>query len=70
LEGKPVTQKRDYYHPLTADELAKAKLFKISAEIDLELYRMFKAECGARGLKMKEEIAKAIANHLKMLEKS
>lgn len=65
-----MTQKRDYYHPLTADELAKAKLFKISAEIDLELYRMFKAECGARGLKMKEEIAKAIANHLKMLEKS
>jgi len=65
-----MTEKRNYYHPLTADELAKAKLFKVSAEIDLDLHRKFKAECSARGLKMKEEIAKAIANHLKLLENS
>jgi len=65
-----MAHKREYNHPLTADELEQVNLFKVSAEIDLELHRKFKAECAARGLKMKEEIAKAIANHLKLLENS
>lgn len=54
--------------PLTAAELEEHKLFKISAEIKLSLYREFKAECGMQGLRMKHEIEKAIENHLRLLK--
>lgn len=55
-----MTQKKDSTHPITAKGLAEKDLFKISAEIDIDLYREFKSLCAEKGLKMKEQIQDAV----------
>lgn len=65
-----MSQKKEYTQPKTAKELEEAGLFKMSAEINLQLYRDFQAACKSRGMIVKHQVELAIRNHLKQLQKS
>lgn len=63
-----MTQKKEYAQPKTSAELQAAGLFKMSAEIDLQLYREFQAECKRQGLIVKHQVQQAIQAQLKLLQ--
>ncbi|WP_312354488.1 hypothetical protein [Pantoea vagans] len=67
MTNKKPTEKAQ---PKTSAELRDAGLFKISAEIDLELYKAFKNTCTDHGLKVKNQIELAMRRHLEYLAKS
>lgn len=63
-----MTQKKEYSQPKTSAELQQHGLFKMSAEIDLQLYRDFQAECKRQGLIVKHQVQQAIQSQLKLLQ--
>lgn len=63
-----MTDKTDKPQPTTAAELREAGLFKISAQIDIELYKAFKNACTNHGLKVKSQIEVAMLRHLHLLD--
>jgi hypothetical protein len=63
-----MSQKKEYTQPKTAKELEEAGLFKMSAEINLQLYREFQAECKRQGLIVKHQVQQAIQAQLKLLQ--
>lgn len=69
LEDRNMSQKKETTQPKTSAELAKAGLFKMSAEVDLQLYRDFQAACKSRGMIVKHQVEAALRNHLKLMEK-
>lgn len=65
-----MSQKIENKQPATAAELKAHGLFKISAIIDLQLYKDFKSECAQQEGSMKTHVEAAIREYLSKLKKS